>query len=68
LRRPRFIRADYFAQPSSSAGGDLLAALGFRPFASFQPKLWRYERPWNRFPSNMPASNVLTRSFADARH
>jgi len=68
LRRPRFIGADYFAQPSTAAGRDLLIAIGFRPLPSFQPDLWCYERPRNWLPKNIPASNVSARSFADARH
>jgi hypothetical protein len=67
LRKPRFIGADYFAQPSTTAGRDLLVAIGFKPIPSFQPDLWRYERPWNRLPSNTPASKVSARSIADAR-
>jgi hypothetical protein len=67
LRRPRFMAADYFAQPSTAAGRDLLIAIGFRPIPSYQPDLWSYQRPWNRLPPNMPASNVPARSFADAR-
>jgi hypothetical protein len=67
LRKPRFIDADYFAQPSTMAGRDLLIAIGFTPMPSFQPELWRYQRPWNRLPP-MPASNVSARSIADARH
>ena len=68
LRKPRFIGADYFARPSTTAGRDLLIAIGFRPTSSFQPDLWRYQRPWNRVPPNMPAPNFPARSFADARH
>src|SRR5882672_7653047 len=68
LRRPRFVSADYFAQPSSSAGGDLLAALGFKPVASFQPNLWCYERPGNRLPIQMPGSILLAGGFSDARY
>src|ERR1039457_1694801 len=41
LRKPRFIGADYFAQPSTTAGRDLLVAIGFKPIPSFQPDLWR---------------------------
>jgi hypothetical protein len=67
LRKPRFLGADYFAQPSTTAGRDLLIAIGFRPISSFQPDLWCYERPWNCLPSNMPAPNFSERSFADAR-
>jgi hypothetical protein len=68
LRKPRFVDADYFAQPSTPAGRDLLIALGFEPIPSYQPELWRYERPWNRPPPKMPALSVPARSFADARY
>jgi hypothetical protein len=68
LRKPRFFNADYFAQPSTAAGRDLLVAIGFTPVPSYQPDLWSYERPWKRVPPNMPASNFSARSFADARH
>jgi hypothetical protein len=68
LRKPRFISADYFAQPSTTAGRDLLIAIGFKSISSFQPDLWRYQRPWNRVSPNMPAPNSPARSFADARH
>jgi hypothetical protein len=68
LRRPRFIDADYFAQPATKAGRDLLKAIGFEPASSFQPELWSYVRPWHRLPTNIQASNVSARSFADARH
>src|ERR1700676_1165038 len=67
LRKPRFIAADYFAQPSTAAGRDLLIAIGFTPVPSFQSDLWRYERPWNRLPIPVPASNVSARRIADAR-
>jgi hypothetical protein len=65
LRAPRYVNADCFARPSTMAGRDLLTATGFRQ--SFQPDLWHYQRPWNRLPANMPASNVSAGSFADAR-
>jgi len=68
LTKPRFVSADYFAQPSTIAGRDLLIALGFRPIPSFQPDLWCYRRSWNRLSSNVPASNIPARSYADARH
>jgi hypothetical protein len=70
LRRPRFASADYFAQPSSTAGRDLLKALGFRPIASFQPDLWYYERPWNRIASTIaaPSVSIAIRRQADARY
>jgi hypothetical protein len=68
LRKPRFAGADYFAQPSTKAGRDLLIAIGFKPISSIKPDLWRYQRPWNRIPPPMPASNLSARSFADARH
>ena len=69
LRRERFASADYFAQPSSVAGRDLLIALGFAPVPSFQPNLWTYQRPWNRAPSIVPEPDVSVpvRSHADAR-
>ena len=67
LRRPRFIGADYFAQPSTAPGRDLLIAIGFQPTPSFQPDLWCYERPWKRLAANMPVSNLTAGSFADAR-
>ena len=68
LRRPRFFGANYFAQPSSSAGRDLLIALGFEPVPSFQADLWCYERPWNRPSLILPAVGFSPRSYADARH
>ena len=70
LRRPRFASADYFAQPSSTAGRDLLIALGFAPIPSFQPNLWSYERSWNRLPPSVPTPciSMSVRSHADARH
>jgi hypothetical protein len=67
LTKPRFIGANYFAQPSTVAGRNLLIATGFEQIPSFQPDLWSYERPWNRVPPNMPAPNFSARSFADAR-
>jgi hypothetical protein len=67
LKKPRFIAADYFAQPSTPAGRDLLVAIGFRQVPSFQLDLWCYQRPWNKLPPNMPAV-IPSRSFADARH
>ncbi len=68
LRQPRFRSADLFAQPSTAAGRDIMAATGFAPVASFQPDLWCYERPWNRRPTHMSTPSFETRSFADARH
>jgi hypothetical protein len=67
LRKPRFVSADYFAQPSTIAGRDLLVALGFQQIQSFQPDLWCYERPWNRLPLIWPAPSVAPGSFAHAR-
>jgi hypothetical protein len=67
FRKLRFVSADYFAQPSTAAGRDLLIATGFRQIPSFQPDLWCYERPWNRVAPYMPTSNFPARSFADAR-
>jgi len=68
LRKPRFMEADYYAQPSSKDGRELLIALGFRPIPSFQPDLWCYQRPWHRLPGTWPASNLSTGSGTDARH
>ena len=68
LRKPRFAGADYFAQPSTTAGRDLLIAIGFKPTSSLKPDLWRYQRPWNRVPPDMPAAHFSARSVADARH
>jgi len=68
LRTPRYVNANCFAQPSTKAGRDWLIATCFRQVPSFQRDLWCYERPWNRVPANIPASNVSARSFADARY
>lgn len=48
LRKPRYVDANCFAQPSTAAGRDLMVATGFRPIQSFQRDLWCYERPWKR--------------------
>jgi hypothetical protein len=68
LSTSRLASADLYAQPSSADGRNLMIAIGFEPIASRQHELWRYQRPWNRVPPYMPASNVPARSFADARH
>jgi hypothetical protein len=67
LSVPRLKSADLYAQPSSADGRNLMIAIGFEPIASNQHELWRYQRPWNRLPPNIAASNVPARSFADAR-
>ncbi len=67
LRKPRYVDADCFAHPSTTAGRDLLVATGFRPIASFQEDLWCYERPWNRIRTTMPTAVNPSRSLADAR-
>jgi|SRR5580698_4822660 hypothetical protein len=67
LKGPRFRGADYFAQPSTPAGRDLLMALGFAPIASFQPDLWSYERLWKRIALHMHGV-IPAGSFADVRH
>jgi hypothetical protein len=67
LSETRLAPADLYAQPSSADGRNLMIALGFEPIPSFQHELWRYQRPWNRIASQMPAANVSARSFADAR-
>jgi hypothetical protein len=68
LRQIRFRSADCYAQPSTVAGRDIMRATGFEPVPSFQPDLWRYERPWNRQPMRMPGAIIQARSFADARY
>ena len=37
LRRPRYVNANCFAQPSTAAGRELMIATGFRPIASSNP-------------------------------
>jgi hypothetical protein len=68
LRRPRYVDANCFAQPSTAAGRELMIATGFRPIASFQPDLWCYERPWKRLPAALSASGLSAGSVSDARH
>ena len=68
LREVRFREADCYAQPSTVAGRELMRATGFEPISSFQPDLWRYERPWHRRPIRTPGAVFQARSFADARH
>jgi len=68
LRKPRYVNADCFAQPSTAAGRDLLIATGFIQMPSFQPDLWCYQRPWKRLPISEPASSLSARSFEDARY
>jgi len=67
LRASRFMDADYYAQPSTRDGRDLLIALGFRPTQSFQPDLWRYQRPWHRRPA-FGAIRLATERTIDVRH
>ncbi len=68
LRKPRYVNANCFAQPSTGAGRDLMVATGFRPIASCQPDLWCYERPWKRLPAGLGASNFTQGSISDARY
>ena len=68
LRRPRYVSANCFAQPSTAAGRELMIATGFRPIASSQPDLWCYERPWKRLPAGVSASNLSAGSISDARY
>jgi hypothetical protein len=68
LSEPRLAAADLYAQPTSADGRNLMIAIGFESIPSLQRELWRYQRPWNRVPPNMPAPNFPARSFADARH
>jgi hypothetical protein len=63
LRRPRYVNANCFAQPSTAAGRDLMIATGFRPIASSQPDLWCYERPWKRLPVNPGKSGLEAAHF-----
>ena len=68
LRKPRYIDANCFAQPSTGAGRDLMIATGFRPIASSQSDLWCYERPWKRHPVDVGASNLARGSVFNARY
>jgi len=68
LRKPRYVDANCFAQPSTAAGRDLMIATGFRPIASSQPDLWCYERPWKRLPVDVGSTNFSRRSVFDARY
>jgi hypothetical protein len=68
LRRPRYVNANCFAQPSTTAGRDLMVATGFRPIASSQPDLWCYERPWKRLPAGLGASHLKQGIISDARY
>jgi hypothetical protein len=68
LRKPRYVNANCFAQPSTPAGRDLMIATGFGPIASSQPDLWCYERPWKRLPVDVGASNFSQGSVFDARY
>jgi hypothetical protein len=68
LRKPRYVNADCFAQPSTAAGRDLMIATGFTQIPSFQPDLWCYRRPWKRLPKPEPSSNSCPRSLEDARY
>jgi hypothetical protein len=68
LRKPRYVNADCFAQPSTTAGRDLMIATGFIQIPSFQPDLWCYQRPWKRLPKSELSSNFSARSFEDARY
>jgi len=67
LSQPRLASADLYAQPTSVVGRNLTISIGFEPIHSYQHDLWRYQRPWNRFPINAPAVQPA-RSFADAWH
>jgi hypothetical protein len=68
LRKPRYVDANCFAQPSTAAGRDLMIATGFRPIASRQPDLWCYERPWKRLPTGVEVSSFSAGSVSDARY
>jgi hypothetical protein len=66
LRKPRYVNANCFAQPSTAAGRDLMIATGFRPIESRQPDLWCYERPWKRLPPDVGVSSFSAGSVSDA--
>jgi hypothetical protein len=68
LRKPRFIEADYFAQPATADGRRLLIALGFRSIPGGRSNLWRYQRGSQSVSHLRSASNRVSRSFVDARH
>jgi hypothetical protein len=68
LRKPRYVNADCFAQPSTAAGRDLMIATGFIQIRSLQPDLWCYQRPWKRLPKPELSPNSCPRSFEDARY
>lgn len=69
LRKPRYVNANCFAQPSTAAGRDLMIATGFRPIPSRQPDLWCYERPWKRLPpGGVGVSSFSAGSLSDARY
>jgi hypothetical protein len=68
LRKPRYVDANCFAQPSTAAGRDLMVATGFRPIPSRQPDLWCYERPWKRLPPGVGVSSFSAGSVSDARY
>ena len=68
LRKPRYVNANCFAQPSTAAGRELMIATGFRPIPSLQPDLWCYERPWKRLPAGVMPSSFSRGSVSDARY
>jgi hypothetical protein len=68
LRKPRYVNANCFAQPSTAAGRDLMIVTGFRPIASRQPDLWCYERPWKRLQAGVGVSSFSAGSVSDARY
>lgn len=67
LCRPRLVFADLYAHPATTAGLDLMLALGFERTPSFQVDLWRYQRPWNRLPQTATVSDQSMRGHAYAR-
>lgn len=68
LRKPRYVNANCFAQPSTASGRELMIATGFRPIPSLQPDLWCYERPWKRLPTDVMPSSLSRGSVSDARY
>jgi hypothetical protein len=68
LRKPRYARANIFAQPATKDGRGWLSATCFEPIQSFQPDLWCYERSWKRPSMSIATAGWPIRSCEDARH
>jgi hypothetical protein len=68
LQQPRFVEADYFAQPVTVEGRRLLVALGFRSVSGVRSDLWRYQRVSRPHCPPRSVSTRVSRSSLDARH